>query len=531
MARLRRQFAPMGTWSLAKELSAAALITATAVPLSIGLAAVAGVPPVAGLLTCVWPLVLFALLGSSPHLKVGLDASSAALIAATVPAMVAGNPDRYLPLAAVMTAMTGLIIVIAGLLRLGILADLLALPVLVGYTAGIAISVIISQLPRMLGYPATGTNDITFLADVMANLSATHVATALLAVGSLVAIALLRRLFPALPAGAVVLVAGIVLSWAVDLDALGVATVGAIPSGLPLPSIPQASAAEWLDLLGPAAGVALVIAADSVITSGSFAARLGYHVDASKDLRGLGAANLASSVTGGVIASASYTRTAIAERSGSRSQVSGVLAALFMAVVLLALTGVLAEVPLAVLAAVVVDAVARLIDPRDVARLARVRRPEAVIALLTAIGVLVIGLLPTIVLAIACSLLLALGDLASAWKRHAEKPGHPRFGRFEAGERTVGSVRRFAWHGPLLFLNAGRFRQHVIEVAVNDDAEFTTLVMDAHDVTMLDATAAAALAELEAELATRATTFVAEGLSPDFSRRLTFSRSGRTKSG
>ena len=531
LAGLRQQFAPLGPWRLADEVSAAALVTATAVPLSIGLAAVAGVPPVAGLLTCVWPLVLFALLGSSPHLKVGLDASSAALIAATVPAVVAGDPDRYLPLAAVMTAMAGLIIVAAGLWRLGVLADLLALPVLVGYTAGIAISVIISQLPRMLGYSATGTNDITYLTDVIANLSETQIATALLAVGSLVSIALLRRFAPTLPAAAVVLVAGIVVSWTIDLQELHVATVGDIPSGLPRPSVPQASASEWLELLGPAAGVALVIAADSVITSRSFAARLGYHVDANKDLRGIGAANVASSLTGGVIASASYAGTAVAERSGSRSQVSGVLAALIMAVVLLALTGVLAEVPLAVLAAVVVDAVARLIDPRDFVRLARVRRPEAVIAVLTAVGVLVIGLLPTIVLAISCSLLLALVDLAHAWKRHTEKPDHMRFGRFETTKGAVGSARRFAWHGPLLFLNTGRFRQHAIEVAVKDDVELTDLVMDAHDVTMLDATAADALAELEADLATRGTTFITDGLAPDFARRLAASRGGRASSG
>lgn len=512
---------------LAKEVSAGALVTTTAVPLAIGLAAVAGVPPVAGLLTCVWPLVLFGLFGSSPHLKVGLDASAAALIAATIPGMVAGEPDRSLALAAALTAITGLLVLLAGLLRLGVLADLLGLPVLVGYTAGIAISVIISQVPRMLGYSASGDNDVSYLMNILSNLSDISVATAMVSTISLVAIWVLRRHFQAIPAAAVVLVLGIVASWILDLSSHGVSTVGFIPSGLPAPSVPDLSLAEWFDLLGPAAGVALVIGADSVITSRSFAARLGYHVDASKDLRGLGAANLASSLTGGVVASASYARTAIADRAGSRSQLSGLLAALLMAIVLLALTGVLSEAPVAVLAAIVVDAVARLIDPHDFARLARVRRPEVLIAFLTTVGVLVVGLLPTIMLAVSCSLLLALVDLMKAWSQGAEEPQHPRLGRFSTTSAEGQSHRSFEWHGPMLFLNAGRFRQRVIELASTSGSSFIALTMDAHDVTMVDATAAAAVAELDEELASRDITFSVIGLSPEFEQRFQLSRQAR----
>ena len=517
------------TSTLAREASAGALVTVTAIPLAIGLAAVAGVPAVAGLLTCVWPLVLFALLGSSPHLKVGLDASSAAMIAATIPIVAVADPEHYMSLAAALTALTGIIVLAAGLLRLGVLADLLALPVLVGYTAGIAISVIIGQLPRMLGYAASGdaANDIDFAVEMASNLNDISVTTALVTVVSLVLIWLLRRHLRLIPAAAVVLVLGITASWLFDLASHGVATVGVIPSGIPTPSVPDISMSQWLELLGPAAGVALVIAADSVITSRSFAARLGYHVDASKDLRGLGAANVASSLTGGVIASASYARTAIAERAGSRTQLSGVLAAFAMAAALLLLTDVLSEAPVAVLAAIVVDAVARLIDPRDFMRLSRVRRPEALIALLTAFGVLVIGLLPAIVLAVGCSLALALVDLLRAWSRGAEEPQHPRLGRFSTSTSVHASARSFSWHGPMVFLNAGRFRQQVISLASTNDQPFTTLTMDASDVTMLDATAAAAVAELDVELQSRNITFRTSGLSAEFDRRLQVSRTAR----
>lgn len=524
--RLFRRITPS---DLAKEASAGALVTVTAIPLAIGLAAVAGVPPVAGLLTCVWPLVLFALLGSSPHLKVGLDASSAAMIAATIPIVVVAGAEHYVSLAAALTALTGLIVLGAGLLRLGVLADLLALPVLVGYTAGIAISVIIGQLPRMLGYSASGEadNDIDFAVKMLSNLDNISATTALVTVASLVLIWLLRRHLRLIPAAAVVLVLGITASWLFDLAAHGVATVGVIPSGIPAPSVPDISLSQWLELLGPAAGVALVIAADSVITSRSFAARLGYHVDASKDLRGLGAANLASSLTGGVVASASYARTAIAERAGSRTQLSGVLAALVMAAVLLLLTDVLSDAPVAVLSAIVVDAVARLVDPRDFARLARVRRPEALIAILTGFAVLVIGLLPAIALAVGCSLTLALIDLLRAWGVGVEEPRHPRLGRFITSSEPLPSNRAFSWHGPMVFLNAGRFRQQVITLTASNGRPLTALTMDAHDVTMLDATAAAVLAELEAELESRNVTFTTVGLSAEFDRRLRGSRTAQ----
>ena len=525
-SKASRRFRGISPTDLANEASAGALVTVTAVPLAIGLAAVAGVPPVAGLLTCVWPLVVFAVLGSSPHLKIGLDASSAAMIAATIPLVAAADPTSVMPVAAALTGLTGLLVLAGGLLRLGVLADLLALPVLVGYTVGIAMSVIIGQLPRMLGYSVSADNDVAFLAEMLSNLDEIHVATFIVTSASLMLIWILRRHLPVVPAAAVVLAAGIAVSWLFDLSNYGVATLGVIPSGFPLPSVPDIPLSDWLELAGPAAGVAIVIAADSVITSRSFAARLGYHVDASKDLRGLGAANMASSLSGGVVASASYSRTAIADRAGSRSQLSGVMAAAFMALVLLLLTDVLSEAPVAVLSAIVVDAVARLIDRRDFARLARVRRPEVAIAILTGFGVLTLGLLPTIALAVLGSLVLALVDLLRAWSHGAEAPRHPRLGTFSSSSHSPPESRSFSWHGPLVFLNTGRFRHDVIRLAAADERPFATLTLDAHDVTMLDATGAAALAELESELHDRDVTLVTVGLAPEFDRRLRLSRKG-----
>ena len=512
-----------------REVSAGLLVTVAAVPLAIGLADVAGVPPVAGLLTCIWPLVVFALLGSSPHLKLGMDASSALLIAATVPALVAGSPDEYVAVAAGLTLLSGGLILAAGVLRVGVVADLLSLPVLVGYTAGIAISVMISQLPRMLGYDATGGNDVQLLANTLGELGSAHGPTVATAAVSFAALVALRRALPAVPAGAVVLVVGIALSSLLDLAGRGVATVGTLPSGLPAPSIPGASAATWGELIVPAVGVAIVIAADSMITSRSFATRLHYHLDTNRDLVGLGAANVASALTGGVAASASYSRTAIAERNGSRSQLAGVVAAGFMALVLLVLTGALAPTPLALLSAVVVDALVRLADPRAFAGLARVRRVEVGIAVLTTTGVLVVGLLPTILVAVGCVLLLALSDLVRAWRGGREEPRHPRLGRFVPDD-GVGPALRCAWHGPLVFLNVERFRRSVLDVTLRTP-DLRTFVLDAGDVTMLDATAAGMLAELETAMRDRGIGLTVDGLAEPFARRLAASRVSDRRAG
>lgn len=501
---------------LRNDVVAGVLVTAVAVPLSIGFAEVAGVPPVLGLYTCMLPLAGFALLGSSRHVKLGLDAASAAMFAAALAplaATVGGNTTRYLSLVALLTLLVGGLTLLAGLLRLGVLADLLSLPVLIGYQTGIALSVIIGQLPKLLGYTADGNNDVELAVDVARQLGSTSAVTFALGGGTLAVARLMRHWRPELPAGLIVLLGGTVLSVLLDLPSHGVAVVGELPSGLPELGLPAVTWSDVPALLGPAAGIALVTSADLVVTSRSFATRLRYRVDASQDLVGLGTANLLSGLSGGLSTSASYARTALSERSGSRTQISSVVAALAMAAVLLVLTEPIAQVPRAVLAAVVVDAVIGLVDVPAFRRLWRGRRSEFAVALFTAAGVLVLGLMATLAVAVAWSVLLFLRRLVRAEDdvlgRRAGSAGWlPLDGASDA--QAVPGVLVFRWDAPLFFGNAGAFRDRLLDrlATAEETGAVDWVVVDGAAVSDLDLSAVGELEALAADLAQRGVTLV-----------------------
>ena len=517
--------------TLLDDAAAGVLVTAIAVPLSIGFAEVAGVPPVLGLYTCLLPLAGFALLGSSRHLKLGLDAASAAMFAAALAPLAvstSGDPARYLSLVALLTTLVGVLTLAAGLLRLGALGQLLSLPVLVGYQAGIALSVVVGQLPKLLGTTASGDNDVLLAVDVVRSAVDTHALTLAVSVAALGAVRLLRRTRPAVPAALLVLVAATAVSALLDLGTRGVAVVGDLPSGLPVIGLPVLSLDDVLALLGPAAAIALVTSADVVATSRAFAARLRYRVDPSQDLVGLGAANVLSALSGGLSTSASYARTAIAERTGSRSQLSSLVAALTMGAVLLWLTEPLAQVPRAVLAAVVVDAVLGLVDPKAFRRLFTTRRGEFLIAVFTAVGVLTLGLLWTLAAAVAWSVALLLRRLTTAEHNVLERRSGGGWEAVRDGAplQHVPGVLVFRWDAPLFFGNAAAFRARLLEEldAACAHRSVDWVVLDGAAVSELDASAAVELEMLAEELSGRGiTTAVVE---PDSDERRLLLRHG-----
>ena len=328
-----------------RDLTAGLLIVAIAIPLSMGMAEVAGMPPVAGLYSCVLPLVAYAIFGSSRQLVIALDASTAAMLAAAVAGMAGGDPMRYAALAGATAVLVGLILIVAGSARLGIVADFLSEPVLLGYQAGLAMVVIASQLPRFLGITVETSDTIPRFRETFANLSDANAWSVVIGVAVLVTMIGVRRWRPAVP-GALIGVAGAtIVVAALDLQADGVAVLGTLPSGLPPLAIPDVSLHDLARLLPAAAAIALVAAADTLVSSRAFAARNGYEVNANRDLIGLGAANLSAGCSGGITTSASAARTAVAESVGSRSQVAGLTAATLMVLVLLFMTGPLANVP------------------------------------------------------------------------------------------------------------------------------------------------------------------------------------------
>ncbi|HEX5902523.1 MAG TPA: SulP family inorganic anion transporter [Actinomycetota bacterium] len=390
---------------LPRDLTAGLLIVTIAVPLSMGMAEVAGVPPIAGLYSCVLPLIAYALLGSSPQLVVALDASTAALVAVAVAPLAAGDPVRYVGLAALVAIIVGVMLVAAGLLRLGVVARLLTRPVLLGYQAGLALVVIFSQLPRLLGLGVEHDDSIPRALEIATRIDEWSVRTALFGVAALVVIVVLAATRPRIPSAVLVIVAA-ALAVEVAGPALSeVEVVGSLPSGLPPIGVPDVGFGDVMALIPISAAIAILAAADTIVSSTAFAQRNGYEVDANRDLVGLGSANLASGLSGGITTSASAARTAVVEMVGGRSQLASVTAALGMVVVLLFLTDPLESLPTTALAAVVIAAVLRLIEVRSLLDLWRRRRLDFVIAITTTVGAVAIGLLQGIVIGVALSLL------------------------------------------------------------------------------------------------------------------------------
>lgn len=492
---------------LRRDLTAGVLIVAIAIPLSMGMAEVAGMPPIAGLYSCVLPLLAYAVLGSSRQLVIALDASTAAMLAAAVASLAGTDPARYAALAGMAALLVGAILLGAGLLRLGFIADFLSEPVLLGYQAGLAVVVLASQLPKMTGVATRADSTLGRFADVLGGLGDGSGATVAIAAASLAAVLLLRAWRPSFP-GALVAVAGATAAVAL-LHPGEVAAVGDIPKGFPPFSIPDVGLADVRALLGPAAAIALLAAADTLVSSRAFAARGGYPVSANRDLLGLGAANAVSAVSGGITVSASAARTAVAESVGSRSQVAGLTAAVLMVAFLTLLTPIVRDVPQAALAAVVTAAVLRLIEVANLRRLWRIRRTELLIAAAAFLGVALVGVLQGVVVAMALSLLEFL--------RRTSKPGDAVLGRVP-GRAGYHDTRRnpdattdpgvlvYRFDAPLFYANAERFRSRVRRLVRRRRASW--VVIDAAGMPDTDATAVRMLGELEAELAGRGVTLV-----------------------
>lgn len=488
-----------------RDVVAGVLVVALAIPLSMGMAEVAGMPPIVGLYSCVLPLVAYALLGSSRQLVIALDASTAAMLGAAVAPLAGSDPARYAALAAVVTILVGLVLIVAGVVRLGLIGDFLSEPILLGYQAGLAVVVTASQLPKLLGIAVDDESTLGRLGESVLRMADANLATVLVGAGALAAVLALRSWKPAVPGALIAAVAATVLVEVLDLGARGVAVLGDLPSGLPPIGVPAFGLDDLAPLLGPASAIALVAAADTIVSSRAFAARNGYRVDANQDLVGLGAANLSSGLSGGITTSASAARTAVAESAGSHSQVASLVAAAAMALVLLFLTRPLRNVPTAALAAVVIAAVLRLIEPGKLRRLRTVRWSEFVVAILTTLGVVLLGLLEGVVVAVILSIL--------DFVRRATRPHDAVVGRIEGRHGSFDVARYpqatmdpavlvYRFDAPLFSANAGKFRSRV-RTLLDGHPGACWFVVDASVVSDVDATAARMLDELADDLERR----------------------------
>lgn len=497
-------------------------VAAYLIPQVMAYATVAGLPPVVGLWATIAPLAVYALLATSRQMSVGPESTTALLTAVALAPLAAGDPRRYAALAAVLALLVGALCLVAALARLGVLADLLSRPVLIGYLAGTAGLMIVGQLGRVTGVPVEGETAMAQLRSFVANLGGWHPATAILAATVLVALLVMARWTPRAPGPLLAVLAATLAVAVFSLERFGIAVVGSVPAGLPVPALPTLAMADVAALLLPAAGIAVVGFSDNALTARAFAARHGRHVQVNTELAALGATNVAAAVTHGFPVSSSGSRTTIADLMGARTQLYSLVCLASVLVVLFGATGVLAEFPMAALGALVVYAALRLIDVAEFRRIGRFRRSELLLALVTTGSVLVLGVLYGVLVAVALSVFDLLRRIAR---------GHDAVLGFVPGlagmhdvddypaARPLPGLVVYRYDAPLFFANAEDFRTGAL-AAVDWSAEHSGVpvrwfVLNVEANVEVDLTALDAVEQVRAELAARGIVFAMARVKQD----------------
>ncbi|MFC4950743.1 SulP family inorganic anion transporter [Pseudonocardia sp. GCM10023141] len=499
LTALRRRDVPR----LRGDLLAGLTVAAYLVPQVLAYAEVAGVAAVAGLWASVAALAVYAVLGSSRQLSIGPESTTALMTAIAVAPLAAGNADRHAALSAALALLVGGICLLGRIARLGFLADLLSRPVLIGYLAGIAFIMIGGQLGKVSGVRIDAETFPGQVAEFGTRLGSAHVPTLVLSGGVLALLILLGVLAPRLPGPLIAVLAAAAATAVLSLDRLGVHLVGAVPQGIPVPSLPAVDAPDLAGLLLPAIGVAIVGYSDVVLTGRAFAARSRAPLDADQELLALGAVNLAAGLVQGFPVSSSGSRTVIGDAVGSRSQLSSVVTLLIVVVVLVVGGPVLAAFPTAALGALVIYAAARLIDIGEFRRFARFRWSELALALATTVAVLGLGVLYGVLAAIGLSIL----DLL----RRVSRPhdGVLGFAPGIAGMHdvddhpdaaTVPGLVVYRYDAPLFFANADDFRARALAALDAAAGPVRWLLLNMEAIVELDITAADTLTSLCEEL-------------------------------
>ncbi|MFF0477770.1 SulP family inorganic anion transporter [Streptomyces sp. NPDC004284] len=510
------------TW-LRGDVLAGITVAAYLVPQVMAYAGVAGLPPVTGLWAALPAMLLYALTGSSRLLSVGPESTTALMTAVAVGPLAAGDPARYAALAAALALVVGLLSVVAWAVRLGFLADLLSRPVLVGYLAGVAFIMIVDQLPRLTGTESGGSGFFPRLLFFLRHLGGIHWPTACLAAGCLVLLFVLPRLWRALPGPLIVLVlaTAAVSAFALDTDQ-GIDVIGAVPTGLPGFALPRP--ADLTELVPPALGVLLVGYTDVVLTARAFARHDDPHpLDANRELLALGAANLGAGFFHGFPVSSSASRTALAESAGARTQAYSLVGAACVVAVLLFLGPLLTHTPAAALGAIVVYAAVRLVEVGEFRRLAAFRRRELLLALGCTLGVLALGILYGVLIAVALSVIDLLARVARPHDAVLGMvPGLA--GMHDVDDyptaHTIPGLLVYRYDSPLFFANAEDFHRRALAAVDTRPEPVHWFVLNTEANVEVDITALDAVEALRTELVRRDIVFALARVKHDLRKPL-----------
>jgi SulP family sulfate permease len=497
------------------DLVAGLTVWAVLVPEALAYASIAGVSPVVGLYAAPGALILYAAFGSSRQLVTGPGAATAALSAAIVGDLVTQGSNNYVQLTATLAITVGLLAIASSILRLGFIATFISEPVLKGFIIGLALTVIVGQLPKLFGIEKGAGNFFEQLWEFVKNIDQTSGLTLLVGVLSLALVLGLKIWNRTIPASLVAVLLGILAVHLFGLD--GVATVGPIKSGLPSFEIPDVSSSDFLSLLGASLGVMVIAFAEGLGAAKTYAAKEGYEIDANRELLGLGAANIGAGLSSGMVVSGSLSKTAVGASAGGKSQFSGLMTAVLTVVTLLFLTGLFEDLPEATLAAVVIAALIELVDIPSLVNLYRAytkglgriygfaARPDFIAAVAAILGVLVFDTLPGLVIGIVVSVLLLLyrASIPHVAVLAQASGGDGAFvdAKRDPEAAEVPGVAILRVESSLFFANADAVRDQIRAHAA--DEHVRAVVMDAETVPTIDVTAGAMLLQLGRELRTQ----------------------------
>ena len=495
---------PVRRSQVTADLVAGVTLAAVSIPVALGYAKIAGMPVVTGLYTLLFPMAVFAILGSSRHLVVGADSATAAILGAALAGLAVAGSPQYVRLAGLAALLAGGLLLLARLARLGFLANFLSRTVLVGFLTGVGIQVAARQLPDMLGVPVADNYTPARLLDIARAVPHVHAADLAVSAGVIVVVLASRAVSRKIPGLLIAVIAAIIISRAAGLAARGVAVLGPVPRGLPRLGLPALGWHDAAALIGTAVSLFVVILAQSAATSRAYAGKYEEAFSQDTDLVGLGAANVAAALSGTFVVNGSPTQTQVADSAGGRSQLASLTTSAVVLVVLLLLTGPLASLPIAALAAIVFLIAIGLIDVAGMRRILACRRHEFAIALLTTAAVVILGVEEGIALAVAVSVIDHL--------RHTSHPlssllmkspaGHWQPVPVTPGGRTEEGLAVYRFGTSLYYANSSRLIDDVMTL-VEQGSPLRWMVLDAAAIGDVDYTAAAALTRVIGHLRKR----------------------------
>ncbi len=485
------------------DVIAALTVWALLVPEAMAYAGIAGMPPQTGLYTAPLALLGYALFGTSKHLSVGPSSTVAILSFAFIGSMAAAGSSEFIALTSALAVMTAAMLILAGLLKLGVMADFLSKPVLGGFIIGLAITIAFGQLDKLLGYDVEAAGFFREVMMFVQDIGNVHSPTLILGVTSLALLFLLHAFVPRLPAALTVVILAIVVSAALNLhENYDIHIVGDIPAGLPPITLPDVALSDYIKLMPAAVAVALVGFAESVAAARSYATKFGYEVDANQEMIGLGVANLGAGISGGFVVDGSLSKTAAAVDAGAKSQMTSIFAAIFIVITLLFLTPLFYSLPEATLGAIVIHAVWKLITFTSLKRYWKISKADFWAALMALMGVLVFGLLGGLLLAVLLSLVALLATVKNPHAAILGKlPGRTAYRSLEnfPDAETYPGLLIFRFDSLLFFANAPNFRE-LLRAALKVMPDAKVVIIDAEPITYVDVTAIDMLEELNDEL-------------------------------